>query len=156
MIRPAAPADVPTVHAMIVELAAYERVAHLVELTEDELRTALFGERPTARAHLAVGPDGEPVGFALWYLSFSTWQGTGIHLEDLYVRPAARGGGYGRALLRELAVICAERGYRRLEWWVLDWNEPAIAFYKALGAVALDELSVYRLGGAPLAELAAG
>ncbi|MEU6242928.1 GNAT family N-acetyltransferase [Streptomyces sp. NPDC047024] len=156
MIRTATPDDVPAIHRMVRELAAYEKAADEARATEEQLREALFGERPAAFAHLAVDDTtGEPAGFALWFLNFSTWRGVhGIHLEDLYVRPEARGGGHGRALLTELARICAERGYERLEWSVLDWNTPAIGFYESLGARPQDEWTVYRLTDAPLAELA--
>ncbi|MEU5809501.1 MULTISPECIES: GNAT family N-acetyltransferase [unclassified Streptomyces] len=146
MIRSAVAGDVPAIHAMIRELAEYERVPHEARATEEQLREALFGERPAAFAHVAQAPDGEPVGFAIWFLNFSTWRGVhGIYLEDLYVRPGARGGGYGRELLAALARICVERGYERLEWSVLDWNEPAIGFYEALGARPQDGWTVYRL-----------
>ncbi|MEU4151786.1 GNAT family N-acetyltransferase [Streptomyces sp. NPDC026659] len=156
MIRTATPDDVPAIHRMVRELAAYEKAADEARATEEQLREALFGERPAAFAHLAVDDTtGEPAGFALWFLNFSTWRGVhGIYLEDLYVRPEARGGGHGRALLTELARICAERGYERLEWSVLDWNTPAIGFYESLGARPQDEWTVYRLTDAPLAELA--
>ncbi|MFB0626731.1 N-acetyltransferase family protein [Streptomyces sp. AB3(2024)] len=154
MIREAEVADVPVIRAMIRELAAYERVPHEARATEAQLREALFGERPAAFAHVAETDEGEVVGFAVWFLSFSTWLGAhGIYLEDLYVRPGARGGGYGKALLRELARICGERGYGRLEWSVLKWNAPSIAFYEALGARPQEEWSVYRLTGGALAEL---
>ena len=153
MIRTCRQDDVPEILLMIHELAEYERVLDSVELTADELHSALFDDPPTAFAHLAVDDaTGETLGFALWHLNFSSWQGTGIHLEDIYVRPAARGSGLGTALLGELARICTERGYRRLEWWVLKWNTPAIDFYASLGAVPLDELSIFRLAGPPLAE----
>ncbi|MGX2995499.1 N-acetyltransferase family protein [Streptomyces sp. JNUCC 64] len=147
MIRTATPDDVPVIHAMVRELADYEKALHEVRATEAQLREALFGERPAAYAHLAVDEaTGEPVGFALWFLNFSTWRGThGIYLEDLYVRPGRRGGGHGKALLTELARICVERGYERLEWSVLDWNQPSIDFYRALGARPQDEWTVYRL-----------
>ncbi|MGW0603500.1 N-acetyltransferase family protein [Streptomyces sp. NPDC002640] len=147
MIRPAVPSDVPVVHAMIRELAAYEKAPDEAVATEAQLAEALFGERPAVFAHLAVDDvTGEPAGFALWFLNFSTWRGVhGIYLEDLYVRPSARGGGHGRALLTELARLCVERGYQRLEWSVLDWNEPAIGFYQALGARPQDGWSVFRL-----------
>ncbi|NYV73447.1 GNAT family N-acetyltransferase [Streptomyces sp. UH6] len=147
MIRPAAPADVPVIHAMVRELAEYEKALEEAVATEGQLRQALFGERPAAYAHMAVDDvTGEPAGFALWFLNFSTWRGVhGIYLEDLYVRPEARGGGHGRALLEELARLCVERGYQRLEWSVLDWNEPAIGFYRALGARPQDEWTVFRL-----------
>ncbi|MCX5297531.1 GNAT family N-acetyltransferase [Streptomyces sp. NBC_00193] len=154
MIRSAVVSDVPVIHAMIRELAEHEKVPHEARATEEQLREALFGERPAAFAHLAVTEEGEVVGFSLWFLSFSTWRGVhGIYLEDLYVRPGVRGGGHGKALLRELARICVERGYERLEWSVLKWNEPTIAFYEALGARPQDEWSVYRLTEGALAEL---
>ncbi|MEV8456262.1 GNAT family N-acetyltransferase [Streptomyces sp. NPDC052095] len=154
MIRTAVPADVPAIHAMIRELAAYEKALHEVRTTGEQLHEALFGERPAAYAHIAEAEDGEPVGFALWFLNFSTWRGVhGIYLEDLYVRPERRGGGHGKALLTELARICVERGYQRLEWSVLDWNAPSIAFYEALGARPQDGWTVYRMTDAALAEL---
>ncbi|MEV5171733.1 GNAT family N-acetyltransferase [Streptomyces flaveolus] len=147
MIRTATPDDVPVIHTMVRELAEYEKAPEEARAGEDQLREALFGERPAAFAHMAVDEaSGEPVGFALWFLNFSTWRGVhGIYLEDLYVRPEARGGGHGRALLAELARICGERGYERLEWSVLNWNRPAIGFYEALGARPQDEWTVYRL-----------
>jgi GNAT superfamily N-acetyltransferase len=156
MIRPCRIEDVPVIHEMIRELAEYERAAHEIRNTEEDLRSALFGAQPIAFAHVAEDDEtGELLGYALWYLNFSTWQGVGIYLEDLYVRPQARRTGLGKALLRELARICADRGYRRLEWWVLDWNEPSINFYKSLGAVPFAELLVFRLTGDPLTDLAA-
>ncbi|WP_425831124.1 GNAT family N-acetyltransferase [Streptomyces fractus] len=147
MIRTATPADVPVVHAMIRELADYEKALHEARASEEQLREALFGERPAAYAHIAEDAGtGEPVGFALWFLNFSTWRGVhGIYLEDLYVRPSARGGGHGKALLTELARLCVERGYERLEWSVLDWNTPSIEFYEAMGARPQDGWTVYRL-----------
>ncbi|MFI7011534.1 GNAT family N-acetyltransferase [Streptomyces sp. NPDC050145] len=147
MIRVADAADVPAIHAMVRELAEYEKALEEVRASEGQLREALFGVRPAAFAHVAEDDEtGEVVGFALWFLNFSTWRGVhGIYLEDLYVRPGARGGGYGKALLTELARICVERGYERLEWSVLDWNTPAVDFYRALGARPQDEWSVFRL-----------
>ncbi|MEU6660446.1 GNAT family N-acetyltransferase [Streptomyces sp. NPDC046821] len=158
MIRTAVPADVPVIHAMIRELADYEKALHEARATEEQLREALFGERPAAFANIAEDDvTGEPVGFCIWFLNFSTWRGVhGIYLEDLYVRPEARGGGHGKALLRELARICVERGYERLEWSVLNWNEPSINFYKALGAAPQDEWTVYRLTDEALAKLGGG
>ncbi|MEU6775604.1 GNAT family N-acetyltransferase [Streptomyces sp. NPDC046759] len=155
MIRAAVPADIPVIHALIRELAEYEKALEEARASEEQLREALFGKRPAAFAHVAVDDDsGEVAGFALWFLNFSTWRGVhGIYLEDLYVRPAARGGGHGRALLAELARICVERGYGRLEWSVLDWNRPAIGFYEALGARPQDEWTVYRLTDEALAAL---
>jgi GNAT superfamily N-acetyltransferase len=153
-VRRAVRADVPVIVAMVHELAEYERAPQDCHLTEAQLATALFADSPALFGHVAVDSSGEPLGFALWFLNFSTWLGThGIYLEDLYVRPQARGTGAGRALLSTLAAICVERGYARLEWWVLHWN-PAREFYAALGAVPMDEWVPYRLTGAPLLALA--
>jgi L-amino acid N-acyltransferase YncA len=155
MIRPATPADVPAILSLIRELAEYEKAAHEVRATEEDLRAALFGDSPAVFVHIAE-QDGEIAGFALWFLTFSTWRGVhGIYMEDLYVRPQHRGGGLGLALMGELAGICAERGYQRLEWSVLDWNEPSIGFYDKLGAVRQDEWLKYRLADEPLQALAA-
>ena len=154
MIRTATPADVPEIHAMVRELAEYEKALPEAKATEEQLHDALFAEHPAAFAHVAEDEDGVVVGFALWFRNFSTWTGAhGIYLEDLYVRPQQRGRGHGKALLAELARICVHRGYGRLEWAVLDWNEPSIAFYRALGARAMDEWTVYRLAGEPLRAL---
>jgi GNAT superfamily N-acetyltransferase len=158
-VRRATESDVDAVVAMVHELAEYERSAHECHLTAAQLHASLFGPSPALFCHVATASDAEVVevvGFALWFLNFSTWRGThGIYLEDLYVRPAHRGGGLGRALLAELAAECVRRGYARLEWWVLDWNEPAIAVYRAIGAVPMDEWTVYRLTGPALSALAA-
>ncbi|WP_299535574.1 GNAT family N-acetyltransferase [uncultured Streptomyces sp.] len=157
MIRTATVADVPVIHTMVRELADYEKALHEARATEEQLREALFGERPAAYAHVAVADDGEVVGFALWFLNFSTWRGVhGVYLEDLYVRPERRGGGHGKALLRELARTCVDRGYGRLEWSVLDWNAPSIAFYESLGARPQDGWTVYRLTDGALEELGSG
>ncbi|MEU0920503.1 GNAT family N-acetyltransferase [Streptomyces cyaneofuscatus] len=158
MIRTAVLDDVPVLHALVRELAAYEKALDEVVASEDQLREALFGERRAAYAHVATAEEGggEVVGFALWFLNFSTWRGVhGIYLEDLYVRPDRRGGGHGKALLAELARICGERGYERLEWSVLNWNAPSIAFYESLGARPQDEWTVYRLTDGALARLGA-
>ena len=157
MIRPATAEDIPAIHAMVRELADYERALDDAEATEEQLHSALFGPHPPAFAHIAEDDTtGSVVGFALWFLNFSTWKGVhGLYLEDLYVRPQSRGGGHGKALLTELARICVQRGYGRLEWSVLDWNEPSIGFYKSLGAVPMDEWTVFRLTGEPLAVLGA-
>jgi GNAT superfamily N-acetyltransferase len=153
-IRPARPSDVPAIVAMVHELADYERAADECLLTEEQLHAALFAERPALFGHIAVDADGAPIGFALWFLSFSTWLGThGIYLEDLYVRPAARGTRTGLRLLATLAAICVQRGYPRLNWAVLDWN-PARDFYDAIGAAPTEEWVPYRLTGEALAELA--
>ncbi len=155
MIRPAGAADIPAMHQLIRDLAEYERGLHEVTATEDDLRAALLAPHPALFAHVAE-EDGQVVGFALWFLSYSTWVGRhGIYLEDLYVTPERRGQGHGKALLAHLARICVERGYRRLEWWVLDWNSPARGFYESLGAVAMDEWTVHRLTGPALDGLAA-
>ncbi len=144
-VRPIRPDDVPAVVGLVRELADYERAAHEVRLTEEQLTTALFGDSPKLFGHVATD-DGAVVGMALWFLNFSTWRGThGIYLEDLYVQPQHRGSGLGRELLRTLAELCVERGYDRLEWAVLDWNTPSIDFYKAAGAVPMDEWTVFRL-----------
>ncbi|MFE6689594.1 GNAT family N-acetyltransferase [Streptomyces sp. NPDC057743] len=154
MIRAATPDDVPVILAMIGELAAYERTPEAAQATEPQLKEALFGPQPAAFALLAEDA-GEPVGFALWFRNFSTWTGThGVYLEDLYVRPEARGGGHGKALLAALARICVERGYQRFEWSVLDWNEPSIGFYRSIGARPMDEWTVFRLTGDALRSLA--
>lgn len=156
MIRAAAPSDVPAIHAMIRELAEYERALEHARATEQQLHDALFGEHPAIFALIAEeATESDPVGFALWFRNFSTWTGThGVYLEDLYVRPSARGGGHGKALLSALAGICVERGYERFEWWVLDWNDPSIGFYRSLGAEPMEEWTVFRMSGEPLRALA--
>jgi GNAT superfamily N-acetyltransferase len=154
MIRPARPQDVPAIYRLVRELAEYERSIGQVVAGPEELRQSLFGDRPAVFAHVAEH-DGVVAGFALWFLNYSTWTGRhGIYLEDLYVTPELRGHGYGKALLAELARICAERGYRRLEWAVLDWNTPAIGFYRSAGAAAMDDWTVFRLAGQALLGLA--
>ncbi len=157
VIRTATPDDVPALHAMIGELADYERSPHEARATRGQVSDALFGEHPAAFALVAEEEGGGgPAGFALWFRNFSTWTGThGVYLEDLFVRPHARGRGHGTALLAALARICAERGWERFEWSVLDWNEPSIGFYRSLGAEARDGWTVFRLSGEPLRALAA-
>lgn len=156
VLRDATPADVGTVLRFVRELAEYEREPDAVLATERDLHTALFGNDAVASCVLAE-IDGAPVGFALWFRNFSTWTGMpGLYLEDLYVTPAARGAGVGRALLRHLARIALDRGFARFEWAVLDWNEPAIRFYESIGSVAMDEWTVRRLSGEALARLANG
>ena len=153
-IRAAVPADVPRISELIAELAEYERSADQVQATPEDLRSALFAPQPALFGHVAVADD-EVAGFALWFLNYSTWLGRhGIYLEDLYVTPGMRGRGAGKALLAELASICVDRGYGRLEWSVLDWNSPAIGFYESLGAVAMSEWTTHRLTGPQLAALA--
>lgn len=157
VVRPATAADVPLILTMIRELAEFERSLPEVRATEDLLRANLFdAAHPAVFCHVAEA-DGEPIGFALWFVNFSTWMGKhGIYLDDLYVRPQARGLGAGTALLRTLAGICLERGYDRIDWWVLDWNEKAIGFYRSIDAVAMDEWTVQRLTGEPLRRMASG
>jgi GNAT superfamily N-acetyltransferase len=154
-IREATEYDVPLILSFIRELAEYERLSHEAVVTEERLRETLFGGRRYAEVLLAFLGD-EPVGFALFFHNYSTFLGRpGIYLEDIYVRPEHRGVGAGRALLSRLAKLAVERDCGRLEWWVLDWNEPSIAFYEKLGAVAMDDWTVYRMTGKALQELAA-
>ncbi len=153
-IRPAMPADVPFILRFVHELAVFEREPEAVQATEAMLAAALFGDRPAAEAALAE-MAGEPVGFALFFHNFSTWEGRrGLYLEDLYVTPAARGQGAGAALLRYLAALAVARDCARFEWSVLDWNEGAIAFYRAMGAVGQEEWTVQRVSGDALTRLA--
>jgi GNAT superfamily N-acetyltransferase len=155
VIRPAVPADVDRLVALVRELADYERSLDQVVLTSEQLAAALFGPSPALFCHVAED-SGTVVGMALWFLNFSTWRGThGVYLEDLYVQPAARGAGHGRALLASLAAVARDNGYSRLEWAVLDWNEPAIGFYRSLGAEPMDEWTTWRLTGDALHALAA-
>ncbi len=155
-IRPARPGEAGLVLGFIRELAAYEKLAHEVEADEAAIEAALFGENPRAFCDIAER-DGEPIGFALWFYNFSTFRGRhGIYLEDLFVRPEHRGLGAGKALLANLSRRCIAEGLGRLEWWVLDWNEPAIAVYKSLGARPMDEWTVFRLTGEALEALAEG
>lgn len=153
-IRFATEEDVPLILAFVRELAEYERLAHEVVATEESLRDSLFGERRVAEVLLGYVED-EPAAFALFFHNFSTFLGKpGIYLEDLYVRPEHRGSGIGRAMLAHLARLAVQRGCGRLEWWVLDWNNPAIGFYRKLGAASMDDWTVYRLTGEPLERLA--
>jgi GNAT superfamily N-acetyltransferase len=156
MIRTAQPSDVSEIHSMIRELAEYERELDSARATPAQLHEALFGAEPAVFALIAEDDTtGAAVGLALWFRNFSTWTGThGVYLEDLFVRPWARGGGHGKALLASLAAICVERGYERLEWAVLDWNKPAIGFYRSIGALPQDEWTVQRLTGEALGALA--
>ena len=153
-IRPARVDDVPIILQLIRDLATYERAPDEVVATEEQLIAVLFGERPVAEVLLAY--EGElPVGFAVYFYNFSTWLGrAGLYLEDLFVRPEKRGKGYGRALLVELARIASDRGCGRMEWAVLNWNEPAIKFYRALGATPMDEWTVFRLTREEIAKFA--
>ncbi len=166
-VRPAIAEDVPTILRFVCELAEYEREPDAVVATEEMLRAALFGERPAAGTHQSttlMGPAAEAliaerdqgaIGFALFFHNFSTWKGRrGLYLEDLYVTPDARGGGAGKALLAALASLALDRGCARFEWSVLDWNTPAIDFYRAIGAVPLEEWTIQRVSGAALLKLA--
>ena len=154
MVRAARAEDVPAVLRLVRALAAYEGSADAVDATEDSFRSALFSADPQAFCQVAE-VDGEVVGIALWYVTFSTWTGRhGIWLEDLFVVPEHRGGGHGRALLRSLAAVAVARGYPRLEWWVLDGNAPAIGFYRSIGARVMDGWTVNRLDGPALAAVA--
>ena len=151
VIRPATRHDVPAILQMIHELAIYEKEPDAVRNTPEKLAEALFGEHPRVFATMAENTAGEVQGFALWFLNYSTWEGVhGIYLEDLYVSPEARGEGHGKALLKHLAGIAIENGYARVEWSVLDWNEPSINFYRSLGARPMDGWSTFRLTGEAL------
>jgi len=155
-IRSAVPADLPAIAQFIRDLADYEKLAHEVRFDEAALGDRLFGPRPYAE--VIIGEiDGMPQGFALFFHNFSTFEGKpGLYLEDLFVRPEARGSGLGKALLAHLAKLCVTRDCARLEWSVLDWNAPSIGFYKGLGARMMDEWTVMRVDGAALASLAGG
>jgi GNAT superfamily N-acetyltransferase len=155
VIRPATIGDVPIVLDMIKALAEYEKLAHQVVATEEQLKASLFGPRPAAEVLLAFAGD-RPVGFAVYFQSFSTFLGVpGIYLEDIFVVPDSRGRGIGRRLLSMIASIAVTRGCGRLEWSVLDWNTPAIGFYRKLGSRPMDEWTVHRLTGAALEQVAA-
>jgi GNAT superfamily N-acetyltransferase len=153
-IRPATAADAALIFRFIRELAEYERLAHEVDATEADITKALFGPSPRVFADIAEW-EGEPAGFALWFYNFSTFRGRhGIYLEDLFVRPELRSKGIGRALLQHLARRCMAEGLARLEWWVLDWNEPALKVYRSIGASSMDEWTVQRMTGEALQRLA--
>jgi GNAT superfamily N-acetyltransferase len=154
-IRVATPADISLILQFVRDLAEYERLLHEVEMTEMDVRRDLFGENPRAFCDIAEH-QGEPVGFALWFYNYSTFKGrAGIYLEDLFVKPEARGLGAGKALLRRLAQRCLDAELGRLEWAVLNWNAPSIAFYDSLGASKKDDWTVRRLDGEALERLAA-
>jgi diamine N-acetyltransferase len=154
-VRPARPEDAGLIFALVRELAEYEKLLGDVDATEDQLARALFGAEPRVFCDIAEW-DGEPCGFALWFMNFSSFRGRhGIYLEDLFVRPSHRGRGIGKALLVNLARRCVEKGWTRFEWSVLDWNAPSIAFYKSLGASILDEWKICRVTGDALKTLAA-
>ncbi|WJR76939.1 GNAT family N-acetyltransferase [Bradyrhizobium sp. NP1] len=153
-IRRARPDEAGLVHSFVRELAEYEKLLHEVEATEAMIAAALFSDNPRLFCEIAEW-SGAPAGFAVWFFNFSTFSGrSGIYLEDLFVRPALRGKGIGKALLAHLARHCVDNGWSRLQWSVLDWNAPSIAFYKSLGAVMMDEWTVARINGAALARLA--
>ena len=153
MIRYATKADIPRIHQLIKDLAEYERAPLEAKATIEQIEETIFGDKPVAYCHVAED-NGQVVGISIWFLNYSTWVGKpGIYLEDLYVDPAYRGNGYGLAFLKELGKICVERDYERLQWWVLDWNQPSIDFYKSLGAVPMDEWTVYRVSGDALKKL---
>jgi GNAT superfamily N-acetyltransferase len=155
ILRRARPGDEDGILACIQALADYEKEPDAVETTVGDLRESLFGPSPSVFAHV-VEKNGQIIAIAVWFLNYSTWTGRhGVYLEDLFVRDTERRHGYGTALLRALARVCAERGYRRFEWSVLDWNEPSIAFYRSLGAVGMDGWTVQRVTGDALARLAA-
>lgn len=154
-IRDAVPADVPEILRLVHALADYEREPDAVEATEEDFRTALFPDEAPPTTHCLIAERGGVViGMAIWFVTFSTWTGkNGIWLEDLFVEPEHRGAGAGTALLRRLGQICVENGWRRLEWWVLSWNEPSIAFYRSLGSVPQHEWETHRIDGDALRSL---
>jgi GNAT superfamily N-acetyltransferase len=156
LIRRARPDEAGLVLSLVRELAEYEKLLHEVEATESDIAAALFGDNPRLFCDIAEW-NGEVAGFAVWFINFSTFSGrSGIYLEDLFVRPAQRGKGIGKALLSHLAKQCLANGWSRLQWAVLDWNTPSIEFYKSLGAVLMDEWTVCRVGGEALTALAQG
>ena len=153
-IRDAVQADLPKILQFIKDLAEYEKAPNEVVLSISDLEQSLFGANPQVCCLIAELGN-EVTGFAVWHLNYSTWLGKhGIYLEDLYVDPKYRGQGHGKALLRKLAQICVERGYKRLQWWVLDWNQSAIDFYKSIGAEPMDQWTVFRVSGSSLEKLA--
>jgi GNAT superfamily N-acetyltransferase len=159
-IRPATVEDAAVIRELIYELAVYERAPDEVEATEADIVATIFADQPAVFCDLIEIDEAEGgpaiAGMAIWFLNYSTWQGKhGIYLEDLYVREQYRGRGYGKAMLEHLAARCVERGYGRFQWWVLDWNEPAIEFYRAMGAVSMDEWTVFRVAGVALNQLGA-
>ena len=154
MIRRAVEGDVQAIHQLIYELAVYEKAPEEVKATVESIRESLFGEKPVANCHVAE-VDGTVVGIAIWFLNYSTWLGKpGIYLEDLFVQPEHRKQGLGKEFMKVLAKVCVENNYERFQWWVLDWNKPSIDFYKSIGAVPMDEWTVFRLSGDDLKKFA--
>lgn len=155
LIREAKVEDIQVIYELIVELAIYEKEPDAVVASVEDIKENLFGTNPVAYCHVAE-VDGQVVGIAIWFLNYSTWLGkAGLYLEDLFVKPEFRGSGLGLSLMKTLAQVCVDRGYERFQWWVLDWNEPSINFYKSIGAEAMDEWTVYRLSGSALKSFAA-
>ena len=153
-IRDAVQADLPKILQFIKDLAEYEKAPNEVVLSISDLEQSLFGTNPQVYCLIAE-LENEVTGFAVWHLNYSTWLGKpGIYLEDLFVQPEYRGHGIGKGFMKTLAQLCIERGYERFQWWVLDWNEPSIDFYESLGAVAMDEWTVFRLSGGALKKFA--
>ncbi len=153
IIRPARSEEVGEVLQLIHDLATYEKAPEQVEASQEDLLNTIFAREPRVFCDL-VEVDGQIAGMAIWFLNYSTWQAKhGVYLEDLFIKPEYRGRGYGKALLKHLAKVCDEKGYGRLQWWVLDWNSPAIEFYRSLGAEAMDEWTVYRTSGKALKDL---
>ena len=153
MIRVAVKEDGPRILQLIKDLAKYEKAPLEAKATLEQIEETIFSANPSAFCHVAE-VDGEVIGIAIWFLNYSTWLGKpGMYLEDLFVDPNYRGQGHGMAFLKTLAKICVERGYERFQWWVLDWNEPSIEFYKSIGAVPMDEWTVFRVSGEALKKL---
>ena len=154
MIRRAVESDVEAIHQLIYELAVYEKAPEEAKASVDAIRTSLFSKQPVAHCHVAE-VDGKVVGIAIWFLNYSTWLGKpGIYLEDLFVQPEYRKQGLGKEFMKTLAKLCVENNYERFQWWVLDWNTPSIDFYKSIGAVPMDEWTVFRLSGDDLKKFA--
>jgi GNAT superfamily N-acetyltransferase len=154
-IRPARPDEAPLIQELIYELAVYEKAPESAQASLEDISRAFFAEHPAVFCDFVEDESEQVVGLAIWFLNYSTWTGThGIYLEDLFIRPESRGKGFGKAVLKHLAAICVARGYHRLQWWVLDWNSPAIDFYRSLGAIAMDEWTTMRMEGEALASLA--
>ena len=153
MIRVASKEDAPRILQLIKDLAEYEKAPLEAKATLKQIEDTIFSTNPSAFCHVAE-VDGQVIGIAIWFLNYSTWLGKpGMYLEDLYIDPAFRGQGHGMAFLKTLAKICVERGYERFQWWVLDWNEPSIEFYKSIGAVPMDEWTIFRVSGEALKKL---